>query len=419
MEFLLTTTQPAYFGSVFVTASLVAFFCSAMVAWLLLLTRSLHIRWTGDHPHGGPQKLHVEATARVGGVAIALGLLAGLVSVHLSATGGLRTQLLGYQAVWLIAAAAPLFLLGLVEDVSSAVSIRLRLVAALAAGALAWGMGGVRISQLHLPLLDQLLVSIPFFSFCLTVVAVGGLVHAMNIVDGVNGLLAGIALLMLGAVALVAGRFNEPVLLLIAALGMAAALGFVLFNFPKGRLFCGDAGAYLLGYLAAVLLVLLVLEQPALSPWFAMAVVIHPVTETLYSAWRRARSGLSPTAPDVQHMHSLWSARLRVIERSTGRRVTLGTNAGASWRTLAMALVPTVVAIVWPTQTTVLQLLCVAYVVAFILVVQLLSASLHATAQVPSASGASPAPSSPNPAEASNMPIYQAACAPSRAELPG
>ena len=339
---------------------------------MILQTSHLHIRWTGDHPHGGPQTLHTESTARVGGLALAIGLLVGLASVNLLAAGGLRDQLQGFQGLWLIAAAAPLFLLGLLEDLSGAVSVRLRLLAALAAGALAWQMGGVRITQLHLPLIDTLLISFPVLSTCLTLVAVGGLVHAMNIVDGVNGLLAGIALLMMGAVAVVAGRFGEPVLLLLAALGMASVLGFAVFNFPHGRLFCGDAGAYLIGYMVAVLLVLLVLRQPAVSPWFALAVVIHPVTETLYSVWRRALSGQSPTLPDARHMHSLWSARLRQRERATGRWVWLGTNAGAAWRTLATAAIPVLVAVVWPTHTAMLQLVCVAYIAAFVAAIRVL-----------------------------------------------
>jgi UDP-N-acetylmuramyl pentapeptide phosphotransferase/UDP-N-acetylglucosamine-1-phosphate transferase len=250
--------------------------------------------------------------------------------------------------------------------------VRLRLGVSLAAGALVWALAGVRVTALGLPLLDDLLVAVPAFSLVFTLVAVGGLVHAMNIVDGLNGLLAGKTLVVLGTVALVAARFNEPVLVLLAVAGMAATAGFAVFNFPHGRMFCGDAGAYLIGYLSAILVVLLVLRQDTLSPWFALAVVIHPVTETLYSVWRRASNGLSATHPDARHMHSLWSARLRTLERATGQRVWLGSNAGAAWRTLAVAAVPSLLATCWSTHTLALQVLCVAYVAAFIVVVRLL-----------------------------------------------
>lgn len=381
MSFLPLDMPQENYYIVLVTALLLSFAGTVAAVLLILRTSHLHIRWSGDHPYGGPQKLHSLATARVGGVAVAFGLMVGLASVDLMAATSLRAELQGFHGFWLVAAAAPLFLLGLLEDVSGTVSVRLRLLAALASGALAWEMGGVRIIQLHLPWIDPLLLSYPVLSTCLTLVAVGGLVHAMNIVDGANGLLAGIAMLMLGAIATVAGRFDEPVLLLLAALGMAAILGFAVFNFPHGRLFCGDAGAYLIGYMAAVFLVLLVLRQPAVSPWFALAVVIHPVTETLYSVWRRAMSGQSPTQPDAQHMHSLWSARLRQRECSTGRPVWLGTNAGAAWRTLATAALPVAAAAVWPSDTALLQWVCGAYVALFVVAIRLLG-SLPAN-QVP------------------------------------
>lgn len=227
---------------VFFSVVLLTFLSAAAVAWLLFHTRDFHIRWTGDHPHAGPQKLQSHATPRVGGLSIMFGLMAGLVCMHFVAFGSLQAQMQGFLAAWLIAGAVPLILLGLLEDMSSTVSVRLRLVTALAAGGLACAMGGARIIQLNLPLIDQLLLSVPAVSLLLTMVAVGGLVHAMNIVDGVNGLLAGMTILMLAAIALVAARVGEPVLMLVACIGLAATLGFGMLNFPQGRIFCGDGG---------------------------------------------------------------------------------------------------------------------------------------------------------------------------------
>ena len=336
------------------------------VAWLLVHTEDWHLHLTGDHPEGGPQKLHTEATARIGGLAVMAGLVAGLYWLHFSADPLLRRQLDALNIAGLMAAFLPLFVLGLLEDVFKTVSIRLRFGVSLVAGVLAYGLAGVRIEALGLPVIDTLLLSLPCMLALVTVVAVAGLVHAMNIVDGLNGLLAGISLVVLGALAAVSARFGETALMLLALATMAATAGFALFNFPRARLFCGDAGAYLLGYMVSTITILLVLHQPAISPWFALAVIIHPVTETLYSAWRRHRLGLSPTDPDARHMHSLWAVRLRQRSEETGQAVWLGTNAGASLRTLAVASVPTLLAACVPTHALALQALCVAYVVAFI-----------------------------------------------------
>ena len=347
------------------------------VAWLLVHTEDWHLHLTGDRPEGGPQKLHTEATARIGGLAVMAGLVAGLYWLHFSADPALRRQLDTLNIAGLMAAFLPLFLLGLAEDIFRTVSIRLRFGVSLVAGVLAYGLAGVRIEALGLPVIDPFLLSLPLPLYVLalpvTVVAVAGLVHAMNIVDGLNGLLAGISLVVLGALAAVSARFGETALMLLALATMAATAGFAVFNFPRARLFCGDAGAYLLGYMVSTITILLVLHQPAISPWFALAVIIHPVTETLYSAWRRHRLGLSPTAPDARHMHSLWAARLRRRSEETGQAVWLGTNAGASLRTLAVASVPTLLAACVPTHALALQALCVAYVVVFIKIEGLLA----------------------------------------------
>lgn len=359
----------------------IAFSVAALVAWLLVHTRDFHLHLTGDHPEAGPQKLHTESTPRIGGLAVMAGLVAGLFATYAMGGAGPSGAVEPLRPVALAFGLLPLFALGLIEDISKAVSVRLRLIVALAAGVTAYYLAGVRIESLGVPVVDALILSHTWVgsiaSLLLTLVAVAGLVHAMNIVDGLNGLLAGIAIVILGALAVVAERFGETGLAVLALTGLAATAGFALFNYPRGRIFCGDAGAYLLGYLLAVIVILLVLRQKAISPWFALTVVIHPVTETLYSAWRRWRQGLSPTHPDARHMHSLWAACLRQRSDESGLQVWLGPNAAASWRTQAVASLPVLGAAMWPTETLVLQCICVAYVGLFVTVVRLLERPVY------------------------------------------
>ena len=362
----------------------VAFGVALAVSWLLVHTRDLHLEFTGDDPQGGPQKVHTEATPRIGGAAVMAGLVAGLMALGLAEPSTAQASVAALNPVRLGIGFLPLFALGLLEDVSKAVSVRLRLVVSLVAGALAYTLAGVRIESLDLPMLDALVFGLPLVGqitpLLLTLVAVAGLVHAMNIIDGLNGLLAGVTLVILGVLAGVAGRFGETGLALLALIGLAATAGFALFNFPRGRLFCGDAGAYLIGYLIAVIVILLVLRQKSISPWFALAVVIHPVTETLYSAWRRWRLGLSPTHPDARHMHSLWAANLQQRLDESGQRVWLGVNAGASWRTQVVASLPVLLAASCPTQTLALQAICLGYLVLFVTVVRLLERPVYTVA---------------------------------------
>lgn len=356
-------------------AALVSFGVAATLAWLIVRTRHWHLHLTADHPGLGPQKHHEEATPRIGGVAILVGLMTGLLALRVP-TGQWLGPVPGHGIALggLLWALLPLFALGMVEDLHQSVSVRLRLGLSLAAGALAWGVADVRIGALGLLGVDGWLRTLPLLSAVLTAVAVAGLVHAMNIIDGANGLLAGVSLLVFGSLAWVAAQFGEVALLRLAMLGAAAVAGFGVLNFPRGRLFCGDAGAYLIGFLCAALVILLVSRQSAISPWFALALVLHPVVETLYSAWRRFRQGMKPTEPDARHMHSLWMAVLRARTARGEAPPLLGTNAGAAWRTLLLAAVPTVLAAAMPTRQGGLQLLCAAYTALFIFVVRRLQA---------------------------------------------
>ena len=352
------------------------FSVAAGVAWLMVHTRDFHIHLTGDDPSGGPQKLHSEAIPRIGGLAILAGVTVQVIWLYFMASTEVQTSLHAIKPLFLALGLLPLFVLGVIEDIRQAVSVKLRLGMSLVAGGIACFLAGVRVENLGLSFVDSLIHSLPLlasvFPPLFTMVAVAGLVHAMNIVDGLNGLLAGMSLVVLGVLAAVSDSYGEHGLTLLALAGMAGTAGFGLFNFPRARIFCGDAGAYLLGYLIAVIAILLVLRQPAISPWFALAVIAHPVTETLYSVWRRYRMGLSPTHPDARHMHSLWAIKLRQNGQETDETVWLGVNAGASWRTLAVASLPTLVAATIPTHATGLQMLCVAYLVVFLVTMHLL-----------------------------------------------
>ena len=85
-----------------------------------------------------------------------------------------------------------------------------------------------------------------------------------------------------------------------------ATLGFLIFNWPGGRIFAGDGGAYLLGYLTVTLMVLLVARNPEVSPWFPLVTLGYPVFETLFSIYRRRFfQHVRHDAPDDLHLHQL------------------------------------------------------------------------------------------------------------------
>jgi UDP-N-acetylmuramyl pentapeptide phosphotransferase/UDP-N-acetylglucosamine-1-phosphate transferase len=137
---------------------------------------------------------------------------------------------------------------------------------------------------------------------------VSGHTHAMNIVDGLNGLAGGIAVLGLVATAFVCWRLGDAVLVNVCVVLVLSVAGFLVVNFPHGRLFMGDGGAYFLGFAMVQVWLLLLSRHPEVSPWFVVAVAFHPTMETVFSIYRRrlqrSRQGAVMSA-DRLHLHSL------------------------------------------------------------------------------------------------------------------
>lgn len=270
-----------------------------LVALLLVRTQHWHGHLSMDSDQG-VQKFHTSPTPRVGGIAIAVGVVAG----YLFANAGSQT-LLGP----LILAGIPAFAFGLLEDVTKRVSVRTRLLATMGCGVLGWAMTGYSITSADLPGLDWLL-GFTLFSVLFTAFAVGGIANAINIIDGFNGLSSGAALIALAALGTIAGLEGDAPLVTLCAILAAAVAGFWLVNFPWGKLFLGDGGAYFVGFALAWVAVLLLMRNPRVSAWTALLACGYPVIEVLYSMWRRWRNKHSPGAPDCRHLHSLIKTQL-------------------------------------------------------------------------------------------------------------
>ena len=82
---------------------------------------------------------------------------------------------------------------------------------------------------------------------------------------------------------ILAHRFGDNEILLICICVVAAILGFLFFNYPKGLIFLGDGGAYLIGFLVALLTIVLLSKNSEISPWVAILINIYPITETVFT----------------------------------------------------------------------------------------------------------------------------------------
>jgi UDP-N-acetylmuramyl pentapeptide phosphotransferase/UDP-N-acetylglucosamine-1-phosphate transferase len=151
----------------------------------------------------------------------------------------------------------------------------------------------------------------PWFVVLFLAFGVAGLSNAYNIIDGFNGLASMVAIISALAITYVAFKVGDPLILNLALALIGAIAGFFLWNYPKGLIFLGDSGAYLIGFVIACLSIVLVARNPIVSPWFAIMVNAYPIFETLFTIWRRSvHQGKNPGLPDGAHFHSLIYRRI-------------------------------------------------------------------------------------------------------------
>lgn len=260
-----------------------------------------------DHPGG--RKRHSGAVPLVGGLSVAVGVLAGATFLH-------NLQLFEY---WVLATGALLIVVGALDDAHPlGVRIRVLVQAILIIGMmLATGVSVHHLGNVYGHSLDLGWLSGPF-----TVVALIGLVNAFNLIDGIDGLANTMALVAICGVLATTGAAEWHAfggLLAVVAIAMIpqfagnlGALG------RRGRCFLGDAGSTLLGYLVGWALIRFSqMPETHLSPVGALWCVAIPVLDTLSVMARRLRAGKSPFKPDRRHIHYL------LVEAGFSRRMAL------------------------------------------------------------------------------------------------
>lgn len=351
---------------------------SWLTAWLIMRYEHLHAHISHDHADTGPQKYHENPTPRIGGVAVMMGLLAALsiplVAGFASATEDVfalhDAQFLALSFGLLLLASLPAFLGGLVEDITKRVGVAERLFLTMLAGSFAAWLLGAVLQRLDIPWMDEALAWYPF-AIVFTVFAVGGIANALNIIDGYNGLAGGFSIIVLMGVAFVGYQVGDTLILSVSLALAGALFGFFFWNWPGGRLFLGDGGAYLTGFILAELSILLVVRNPTVSPWFPLTLLVYPVFETFYSIYRRKFShGISFGQADNRHLHQLIHDNLVPTETKRGVALSqLETNSRVAKYFWGPAIVMTGVAVFFYTSTPLLIAaacgFCVFYVVNY------------------------------------------------------
>ncbi len=284
----------------------IAFVISLVMTLLVIRYDRLHGHLSADHDMVGVQKFHVVAVPRIGGIGVLLGAATASAVIWMLKPD----ENLGQLGLQVLLCGIVAFLAGLIEDLTKKVGVKERLLATAISGLLGGFLLGAWIMRSGIPGVDYIL-AVPVIYIALTCIAVSGVANAYNIIDGYNGLASVVAIIVLLGITYVAKQVGDAQISMIALAMVGAIAGFLVWNFPRGLIFLGDGGAYLIGFMIAELSVLLVQRNPVVSPWFPLLLSFYPIFETIFSMYRKKiKRRMSPGMPDGLHLHMLIYKRL-------------------------------------------------------------------------------------------------------------
>ena len=293
------------------------FIIALLISYLLTPLIQSRAQKLGVLDKPSKRKLHTIPVPRLGGVGIYASIFLTSL-VFIAAYWHYKISVIGtFSLLGIFAGGTIIFFLGLLDDIEPLPAIY-KLFIQIMAASIAWYLG-VRIVHVVNPFYHanfgffSLSISDQYFhfgrllSYLITLVWIIGITNAINLVDGMDGLATGVSLISAVAIWSVAVdyRISQPGGALMSATLAGALLGFLRWNFNPARIFLGDSGAYLTGFVLACLSVSCVIKKVALaviSPVLFLLFAL-PIIDTLFAIVRRTINKKSIFDPDKGHLH--------------------------------------------------------------------------------------------------------------------
>ncbi|WP_141432903.1 glycosyltransferase family 4 protein [Bacillus sp. 03113] len=236
------------------------------------------------------RKVHQKIMPRLGGLAIYLSFLIGILII----------QPIEEVHLPIVIGSAIIILTGIVDDIKE-LSPKIKLLGQIVAAFIVVVIGGMNVEFINLPFggkIDFGFLSIPF-----TMIWIIGITNAINLIDGLDGLASGVSTIALFSIAGMAALFGNPYVVVIALIVAFSTLGFLVFNFHPAKIFMGDSGALFLGYIIAVLSILGFKNVTFISLVIPVIILGVPISDTFFAIIRRVVNKQSISAPDKSHLH--------------------------------------------------------------------------------------------------------------------
>lgn len=301
----------------FEVGQILCFFVAMLIAYVItpiIRARALKL---GVLDKPSKRRIHKKSIPRLGGVSIFVSVfLTSFIIVAMYVKYN-TLEARSFPLLGILAGGSIIFLLGLLDDIDPVKPVY-KLLVQIFAASVAWYLG-VRIDHIMNPFYhadvyffefsvgDEIILFGRLMSYILTIFWIVILTNAINLLDGMDGLATGISLISAAAIwaVSVGVRIDEPAGALMAATLTGSLLGFLRWNFNPARIFLGDSGAYLTGFILASLAISCVMKSLTLTIMTPMLILIFalPIIDTLLAVIRRILGKKSILMPDKEHIH--------------------------------------------------------------------------------------------------------------------
>ena len=272
----------------------------------------------------GPQKIHDEFIPRFGGISFFLSILFCTFfyeSEH-------KTKF-----YFMLIACFPAFMSGICEDVTNLITPKIRLFASFLSAILFIILFEVKITHVGISFIDYAL-GLTVLSVIVSVLSISILIQGYNLIDGLNGLAIINFILLLLSVLIISYDVKFHLLTEFSICLILSILGVFIFNFPFGKIFLGDGGAYVLGAISSFIIIILTQLNENIQPATALLLIVFPLYELLRSFFRRSLAGISTIfKPDDKHLHS-------VVYKSNLNKINMPIHLVNSISTIQISIIP-------------------------------------------------------------------------------
>ncbi|MCM3092550.1 MULTISPECIES: MraY family glycosyltransferase [unclassified Cytobacillus] len=236
------------------------------------------------------RKVHQKVMPRLGGLAIYISFLLGMLIFQPDKD----------YHIPILVGSLLIVILGVLDD-KYELSAKIKLIVQIAAALIVVLWGGVDVNSINTPFGGE--IKFGYFAIPITVLWIVGVTNAINLIDGLDGLAAGVSSIALITISSMAIIMGNTYVIAVSALVLVSTLGFLFYNFHPAKIFMGDTGALFLGYIIGVLSLLGFKNVTVISFIIPILILGVPLSDTFFAIIRRIVNKKPLSAPDKSHLH--------------------------------------------------------------------------------------------------------------------